>query len=247
MPEQVPEPRVFVPQCWIAGKNDIMIIRYICEHHFTRMFDFALNSMAEQLSEVEVKQLNKVKNQYERHNQKKRLKSDLVFFTEDSFIIDRIDDFIDQNGGWRDIQRIIDLPQNQIGVFNLPYVEGDIVIDSIGEGDFFTLNGFLVRVGLSTTVRYGKTRYQCYVEAKDKFVVKRGNKHVYEGQTPTAAWREADKEFEMKGEDLFGITCHQVIGLYNKLCTEDKRKELGITDYLPPLIITFPSINLAKR
>ena len=238
---------VFVPNFWVPGKNDIQLIRHLCRYHFAKPCDFPLNDLKEQLSEDEIKQLESMKDYYEKHNQFKKIKNDLVFFVEDYTIIDRVENFIEQNGGWRDIPRIIDLPQGQVGVFNLPYVEGNIAIESTGEGQFFLMNGYLCREGLTTVVRYGKTRYQCIVEAPDRFIVKRGEKHVYQGTTPLEAWLEADKDFDMNAESLFGISCNQVIALYGLLCSEEKRKELGLDSYVAPTIITFPSFNLPKR
>ena len=244
----VEEPsNTFVPECWIPGKNDIQLINHICNTQFGKLCSFPLTQMKDQLSEQEIKQLQNIDAYFEKHTQFKRVKSDLSFFTDEYAIIDRIEDFIEQNGGWKDIPRIIDLPQGQIGIFNLPFTEGDVVIESTGEGEFFCYNGYLVREGLSTFVRYGKTRYQCLVAGKEKFIVKRGEKHVYEGDSPESAWHQADEEFEMNAESMFGITCNQVIALFDKLCSEEKRKELGLLDYIPPQIITFPSINLTKR
>ena len=241
-------PRVFVPSSWVVGDSDIKLINHVCQWQFGNLYDFILNEIPEQFDDQQKNTLSNNSKYYQKHIQHKRVKGDLSFYIEDYSLKDRIQDFIEQNGGWKDIPRIIDLPEGSIGVFNLPFSMGDIVIESTGKGDFFMYDDtFLCREGLSTTVRYGKTRYTCTVESPTKYVVKRGEKYVYEGETPTDAWHAADPDFDQNAEALFGITCNQIVALYDKECDAEMRKEKGFTSYVPPDIIKFTSSSATKR
>lgn len=238
----------FVPSFFTPGEDDLRLIENICKWQFTNLYDiiFGSESIKSKLTEDDLNQVDTLAKYYDKHVQHKRVKGDLAFFTDYLYVIDRVEDFIEQNGGWQ-VPRVIDVPQGLIGVFDLPFNTGIVTIESTGEGEYFMIGEYIARVGMSTSVRYGKSRYTCEILAPNKFVVVKAEKHRYEAETPDEAWHQADNEFDMSALEMFGITCNQVVAMFDKECTPQKRIELNFTKYVSPQIVTFMSPSPSKR
>ncbi|EAY22527.1 Type III restriction enzyme, res subunit family protein [Trichomonas vaginalis G3] len=238
----------FVPSFWTPGQDDVILIENVCKWQFSNLYEIPMNteSIKSKLSEEDLAQLDVLAKYYDKHLQHKRIKGDFGFFTDELYIIDRIEEFIELNSGWQ-VPKVIDVPQGMIGVFDLPFTAGNVTIESTGEGDFFMVNDYIARVGMSTSVRYGKSRFTCEITSPTEFVVTRSEKHKFTAATPEEAWRQADAEFDSNALELFGITCNQVMALFDKECNPQMRIEKGFTNYTSPQVVTFTSQAISKR
>ena len=234
-----------VPPQWIEGKNDIQLIKNVGRYHFTKLYDIALVDMANQLTKQDLSKLRNMAKYFEDYGVNKRVAGYISFFTDPEQVMNKIEQFIQRNGGWQ-VPRIIDVPLGKEHFIELPYTDNgsSLIVESTGNGEFFLYGEYLCRVGMKTFAMIEDEKYQCEIPEKDKFSVT-FKKRTFVGDTPKEAFSQINEDFNEKGESTlefcFGFRSSQVISFFDKECSREKREELGLTEYVKPRFLLFKS------
>jgi len=240
--DSLTEPLSFVPSFWKKGEHDIELIKHVCKFGFASMDTLLTKnkSFIEYISEDDIDLIEQLRVYHTKHGSHKRFKGELVFFFDEDSIIARITEFVETTGGWK-CPRYIDIPEKNSFSIQLPFVYGNSVIESLGDGEFGCINGYLYRIGLTLTARYRNIAYKCNVKSIGMFEIRKTDKIVFTAETPEELWKQVDPDFDEDSLSLFGLTNHQVQYIFNDQC---KVKPL---DYIEPIFDMFKTPSISSR
>lgn len=93
--------------------------------------------------------------------------------------------------------------------FELPKIIKSCYLESIGDGDFRAIDGYLYRQGFSSRVKYNNNEYNCSIDNTSYMPFRVQDSRTgreYIGKTPLEAWNQAlGREIDTDAYILFGI------------------------------------------
>ena len=200
------------PKWWRHENYDPIIFDHVDKYGFSRMFSLItkpefiihLNTESQRLAREIAKE---EQTQNKTHNANLSDADEIKFLYKKVELMKFIDIIVD------DMQE--EPPQVVVVVdpselkFELPKILGNSFIESLGEGEFRAIDGYLYRQGFLIQVKYQNSTYKCSItnSGYTPFSVTTPNGREFSGNTPLDAWSKAldGKVPTSNPFELFGI------------------------------------------
>ncbi|OHT03566.1 hypothetical protein TRFO_29068 [Tritrichomonas foetus] len=260
---------------WDHAKYDPIIFQHIEMYGFSRPFSLAYKP--EFRAHIPPASLSRVQEIIENENNYHRVTNDLPDMGQLEVLVKRfelmkfidlvIDDLNDKNYSQNTVV-VVDPKELK---FELPRILGKSYLESLGDKDFNSVNGYLFRPGFSMKVKYNDSNYHCKVTDSlySPFVISTSNGREYVGDTPRKVWEQIfDGKLPENFDpyELFGIghplvrywmqdkLGDQRVKGYRKLKFEMKKEEKPVkpVEKLPsksgkPSLSFMPSLGRPKK